>query len=107
VLYAGYRYGWDARDVGFVLAGVGVCSAIVQGAVVGPAVRRLGERRVLLVGSPAGHRVLRVRTGTHRLLSSLPCPSSRCGAGVAGGAGLMTRHIGPTEQGALQARPVA
>ena len=26
-----YRYGWDERTVGFVLAGVGVCAMVVQG----------------------------------------------------------------------------
>jgi len=54
VLYAGYRYDWDSRMVGFMLAAIGVCSAIVQGALVAPAVRRFGERRVLLVGLLAG-----------------------------------------------------
>jgi len=104
VLYAGYRYGWDARDVGFVLAGVGVCSAIVQGAVVGPAVRRLGERRVLLVGltcgaigffayglAPTG--LLFIAAVPVVALWGLASPAAQ---------GLMTRHIGPTEQGALQ-----
>lgn len=54
VLYAGYRFGWDARDVGFVLAGVGASSALVQGVVVGPLVRRFGDRRVLLAGLMCG-----------------------------------------------------
>jgi DHA1 family tetracycline resistance protein-like MFS transporter len=54
VLYAGYRFGWDARDVGFVLAGVGASSALVQGVAVGPLVRRFGERRVLLAGLMCG-----------------------------------------------------
>jgi DHA1 family tetracycline resistance protein-like MFS transporter len=54
VLYAGYRFGWDARDVGFVLAGVGASSALVQGVLVGPLVRRFGERRVLLAGLMCG-----------------------------------------------------
>ena len=43
VLYAGYRFGWDARDVGFVLAAVGASSALVQGVrgrSPGPALRR-------------------------------------------------------------------
>jgi MFS transporter, DHA1 family, tetracycline resistance protein len=55
VLYAGYRFGWDARDVGFVLALVGASSALVQGVMVGPLVRRLGERRVLLLGLLCGN----------------------------------------------------
>jgi DHA1 family tetracycline resistance protein-like MFS transporter len=54
VLYAGYRFGWNARDVGFVLAGVGASSALVQGVAVGPLVRRFGERPVLLAGLLCG-----------------------------------------------------
>jgi DHA1 family tetracycline resistance protein-like MFS transporter len=54
VLYAGYRFGWDAREVGFALAAVGASSALVQGAVVGPLVRRFGDRRVLLAGLLCG-----------------------------------------------------
>jgi DHA1 family tetracycline resistance protein-like MFS transporter len=50
VLYASYRYSWDARMIGLCLAMVGVCSGIVQGALIGPAVRRLGEHRTLVVG---------------------------------------------------------
>ena len=50
VLYMGYRYDWERSAVGLLLAGVGVCSMIVQGVLVGPVVARLGERRTLLVG---------------------------------------------------------
>jgi len=104
VLYAGYRYGWDARDVGFVLAGVGVCSAIVQGAVVGPAVRRLGERRVLLVGLTCGaigfFAYGLAPTGV-LFLAAVPIVAL-WGLASPAAQGLMTRHIGPTEQGALQ-----
>ncbi len=44
VLYAGYRYGWGEGMVGLTPAAVGVCSAIVQGGLVGPIVARVGER---------------------------------------------------------------
>src|SRR6185295_11902059 len=54
VLYAGYRYGWDETAVGLMLAGVGVCSMIVQGGLVRPAVARFGERRALLSGLAFG-----------------------------------------------------
>ena len=50
VLYATYRYGWDAKAVGLALAGVGVGSLIVQGALVAPFVRRFGETSALLWG---------------------------------------------------------
>ena len=54
VLYATYRYGWDATTVGLTLAMVGVCSMAVQGLAIGPIVRRLGERRALLLGLFSG-----------------------------------------------------
>jgi DHA1 family tetracycline resistance protein-like MFS transporter len=104
VLYAGYRYGWDAREVGFVLAGVGICSAIVQGALVGPAVRRLGERRVLLTGLACGaigfFAYGLAPTGV-LFLAAVPVVAL-WGLASPAAQGLMTRHIGPTEQGALQ-----
>jgi len=54
VLYMGYRYGFSEAQVGFVLAGVGVMSMIVQGGLVGPFVRRFGERTAILVGYLGG-----------------------------------------------------
>ena len=54
VLYATYRYGWDTTTVGLTLAMVGVCSIAVQGAAIGPIVRRFGERRALLLGLGCG-----------------------------------------------------
>ena len=104
VLYAGYRYGWDARDVGLVLASVGICSAIVQGAVVGPAVRRLGERRVLLAGlacGAAGFFAYGLAPTGMLFLAAVPVVAL-WGLASPAAQGLMTRHIGPTEQGALQ-----
>lgn len=50
VLYAGYRYGWGPGQVGFLLAGVGVASMIVQGGLVRPIIKRIGERPALLLG---------------------------------------------------------
>src|SRR5258707_3399774 len=54
VLYATYRYGWGTTTVGLTLALVGVCSMVVQGAGVGPIVKRFGERRALLLGLASG-----------------------------------------------------
>jgi DHA1 family tetracycline resistance protein-like MFS transporter len=50
VLYAGYRYGWGPGAVGILLAGVGLASMIVQGGLVRPIVKRIGERPALLLG---------------------------------------------------------
>src|SRR5213082_3428057 len=54
VLYGDYRFGWTAQTVGFALAGVGVVSMIVQGGLVGAAVKRLGESRALVTGLAFG-----------------------------------------------------
>jgi len=104
VLYGDYRYGWTARAVGFALAAVGVASMIVQGGLVGPVVRRLGEPRALLVGLACGALAFTIYglapTGTMFLLGipvgalfGLTYPSLQ---------GLMTRRVGPDEQGRLQ-----
>jgi DHA1 family tetracycline resistance protein-like MFS transporter len=104
VLYAGYRFGWDARDVGFVLAAVGASSALVQGAVVGPLVRRFGDRRVLLAGllcgtvgfcayglAPTG--VLFLAAVPVVALWGLASPTAQ---------GLMSQQVGATQYGELQ-----
>ena len=54
VLYAAYRYGWGEAAVGLTLAFVGVCSAIVQGLLIGPIVARIGGRLALMLGLLAG-----------------------------------------------------
>jgi len=50
VLYTEYRYGWDQRSIGLSLAVVGVCAAIVSGGLVGPYVKKFGERLSLTSG---------------------------------------------------------
>jgi MFS transporter, DHA1 family, tetracycline resistance protein len=54
VLFTEYRYGWDEKQVSWMLALVGLCNAIVQGMLLGRVVRRFGERRTLLFGLAAG-----------------------------------------------------
>ena len=50
VLYTGFRYGWSTRTVGLSLCVVGLTSAIVQGALAGNIIRRMGERKAVLFG---------------------------------------------------------
>jgi DHA1 family tetracycline resistance protein-like MFS transporter len=104
VLYAGYRYDWDEKAVGLALTVVGASSAIVQGTMVGPLVRRLGERPVLLMGLLAGAVGFAIYafapTGAW-FIAGIPVVALW---GLAGptAQGLMTRHVGPTVQGELQ-----
>ncbi|HXP23844.1 MAG TPA: TCR/Tet family MFS transporter [Candidatus Sulfotelmatobacter sp.] len=50
VLYTEYRYAWDTKAVGISLAVVGVCAVIVSGGLVGPYVKKFGERFSLVSG---------------------------------------------------------
>lgn len=103
-LYTQYRYQWSARDVGVSLAVVGVCQTIVAAVVVGPAVKRLGERRALQVGLLCGALSCVIfglaPTGAVYLagiplacLGGLTTPSLQA---------MATRSVDPSEQGRLQ-----
>lgn len=104
VLYADYRYHWGASAVGYVLALVGVCNAIVQAVLIGKVVPKLGERRTLLLGLAFGAFGFAwqglAATGPLSLLAvpllalwGLAGPSTQS---------LMTRQVDPHEQGRLQ-----
>ena len=54
-LYTEYRYGWSDGGVGLSLFVVGVCAAVVSGTLVGPFVKRFGERRSVLFGLLCGN----------------------------------------------------
>jgi MFS transporter, DHA1 family, tetracycline resistance protein len=104
VLYMLYRYGWDERAVGFVLAGVGVCSMIVQGGLIGPTVKRFGERNTLLAGlvfGVAGFFLYGVAQSGIVFLLGIPL-TALWGFANSASLGLMSRHVGADEQGQLQ-----
>ena len=50
VLYTGYRFGWGEQANGLTLALVGVMAVLVQGVLIRPTIKWLGERRTILVG---------------------------------------------------------
>jgi MFS transporter, DHA1 family, tetracycline resistance protein len=50
VLYGAERYGWSTRANGVALAVSGVLTVLAQALVLGPAVRRFGEQRILYAG---------------------------------------------------------
>jgi DHA1 family tetracycline resistance protein-like MFS transporter len=104
VLYATYRYGWDAATVGLTLAMVGICAMAVQGAGVGPIVKRFGERRALLLGlgcGAAGFLIFGAAPSGPLFWLGIPVMALW---GVAGAAvqALMTRLVAPDQQGQLQ-----
>ncbi len=104
VLYAAFRYGWDEARVGGTLAAVGVFSIIVQGGLVRPVVRRIGERSSVLLGlflGGAGFAVYGLAATGWVFLLGIPLMSMW---GFAGPAlqSLMTREVSESEQGQLQ-----
>ena len=104
VLYAAYRYGWGTTLVGIALAIVGACNIIVQGLFVRRAVARFGERTMLLVGLASGILGfiawgLAADPITFMLAIVLYAPIGFVQPSVQA---LMTRKVGPKEQGALQ-----
>jgi DHA1 family tetracycline resistance protein-like MFS transporter len=104
VLYATYRYGWDTTMVGLTLAIVGICAMAVQGAGIGPIVRRFGERRALLLGlgcGAAGFLIFGAAPNGSLFWLGIPVMALW---GVAGAAiqALMTQRVAPDQQGQLQ-----
>jgi DHA1 family tetracycline resistance protein-like MFS transporter len=103
-LYTEYRYDWSRRDVGLSLAVVGVCAALVSGALVGPFVKRFGERRSLLSGlfcGFLGFAGFALASRGWMIIAVIPFIALW---GIAGPAmqSLMSRRVDPSSQGKLQ-----
>jgi len=104
VLYTDYRYHWSERTIGLCLAGVGVASTLVAALLVGPLVKRFGERRALLVGllfGVLGFGVYGWAPTGGWFLVGIPLVAIWGLAGPAFQA-LMSRRIEPSAQGRLQ-----
>src|SRR5467141_4745195 len=100
-LYTEYRYAWSRRDVGLSLSVVGVCAAVVSGVLVGPFVKRFGERRSLLAGllfGTIGFAGFGLGTRGSMMLAVIPFIALW---GIAAPAiqSLMSRHVDPSSQG--------
>ncbi|MDQ0013868.1 DHA1 family tetracycline resistance protein-like MFS transporter [Variovorax boronicumulans] len=104
VLFADYRYHWKEDAVGWVLGAVGVLSVLVNALLIGPGVKRLGERRALLFGmgfGVLGFVVIGFADAGWMLLAALPFGTLLAFAGPAAQA-LVTREVGAGEQGRIQ-----
>ncbi len=104
VLFAGYQYQWGAREVSWVLAAVGVCSIVVNTLLVGRIVRRLGERRALLLGlgcGVIGFIVYGLADSGQMFLVGIPMSALWAVAGPAAQA-IITRQVGAQAQGRIQ-----
>ncbi len=104
VLSNGLRFGWNTQHNGWALAAMGVSQAVVQGALIRPIIRRLGERRAAFTGLAVAA-VAYVCFGLAQAgwviyagiviqaFGSMSGPSLR---------GLLSARIGPERQGELQ-----
>jgi MFS transporter, DHA1 family, tetracycline resistance protein len=104
VLYMHYRYGWDTRAVGMLLAGVGVSSLIVQAFLVKPVVNWLKERRALALGltfGAAGFAIYGLAPTGPIFWIGVPI-MALWGIATPSLQTMMTRLVQPTEQGRLQ-----
>jgi len=104
VLFADYRFGWGPREVGWVLAAVGVCSVIVQAGLVGRIVPRLGERRTLLLGlgcGVIGFAIYAFAGSGALFLLGIPV-SAIWGLSSPATQALITRQVGADVQGRIQ-----
>jgi DHA1 family tetracycline resistance protein-like MFS transporter len=104
VLYTTYRFNFDERAVGVSLAIVGAASLVVNGFLVGRAVKWLGEYNTLLAGLGFGivsELLFALAPVTWLLLGTLPIYAL---AGLSGGPfqSIATREVQPNEQGQLQ-----
>jgi MFS transporter, DHA1 family, tetracycline resistance protein len=104
VLYTEYRYGWNERAVGIALGAVGICVAAVSGGMVGPYVKKFGERLSLTSGlffGVLGFAGFAMAPKGWIFLAAVPLIALW---GVAGPAmqSLMSQLVEPSAQGKLQ-----
>ena len=98
------RFGWGPFQVGASLAVVGISAAVVQGGLIRLILPRLGERRSLVLGlsvNIAGYVALALATRGWMMYAI--CVPFALG-GLAGPAtqAILSREVGPSEQGELQ-----
>lgn len=102
VIFCIAAFGWSTGSIGLTLTLVGAVATVNQATLVGPVVKRLGERRTLLaslVVAVVGLALMGVNNGIVFLIAaviiSLPMYQASSQA-------LMTRRVRPEEQGELQ-----
>lgn len=98
------KFGWSADQVGYSLAAVGLVAVVMQGFVSRRIIPKFGERRIIAAGAVSGIAAY--------LIYAFAQVGWQLYAGVVVGAlsglvyqslqGLMSREVGPSEQGELQ-----
>ncbi|MGD9912979.1 MAG: TCR/Tet family MFS transporter [Rhizobiaceae bacterium] len=104
VLYAAYRFGWGPFEVGILLAAVGCLDMLVQGVLVGPAVKRFGDRPVMVFGLFGGAIGIAWMglAPTELMFTLAMLPNALWGLAMPTLQSLMTQRVSESEQGQLQ-----
>ncbi|GLV23731.1 TCR/Tet family MFS transporter [Sphingobium sp. Cam5-1] len=104
VLYAGDRYGWGPWQVGILFALVGMLDMGVQGLIVGPMTKRLGDRGTMIIGLSFGALGLAAMglASTEALFIAAVFPNALWGLAMPTIQSLMTQRVSESEQGQLQ-----
>jgi MFS transporter, DHA1 family, tetracycline resistance protein len=104
VIYTDYRYHWNAQLTGWALAGVGVGTTIVSAALISLAIKRLGEIRTMFTGmlcGVTGFAFFALAPSTAIFFVGIPF-LSLWGLASPAMQALMSKRVGPSEQGQLQ-----
>lgn len=102
VLYLIAQFQWDTRAIGLTLALVGVCSAITAATLVGPVVKLFGERRTLVLGLTTfclGNLLIGIASVPVFIIGIVVLCLSIYNSPMQS---LMSKRVGPSEQGELQ-----
>jgi DHA1 family tetracycline resistance protein-like MFS transporter len=104
VLYMSYRYGWGERAVGLAVTAIGASAALVGLWLVGRVVAKIGDRRTLLLGLAGATLGFVLYASAYRaeLFVAGIFVMALWGLATAPLQTLMTRRVGPDEQGRLQ-----
>ncbi|WP_374596938.1 TCR/Tet family MFS transporter [Sphingosinicella sp.] len=104
VLYAAHKHGWTPMYLGFALALAGILEMIVQAGLVGPAVKRWGDRRTMVTGLVMGSLGLASMglAPTGFLFTLALFPNALWALAMPTLQSLMTRRVSESEQGQLQ-----
>lgn len=104
VLYTSHRYHWSKFDVGLSLALVGIGAAVVQAGLAARVIRKIGERKAVMLGAAIGV-LAYVGYGAASqgwMIYVVVIIASLGGIAQPAIQSLITRHVAPTEQGAVQ-----
>jgi len=102
VIYCIARFGWNTWQVGLTLTMVGATSVVSQMVLVGPIVKRFGERRTMVLGLAFAALGYVCFSLSNPWLFVLGILVSALGLYMPASQALLTHRVAPNEQGALQ-----